>query len=360
MRNMPLLFVALVLWAGCSSNPNRRTASGPALAQPGLLSSGFIVDQPPFPTSHASTLVETRDGILAAWFGGPRERHPEVIIWTARYASGKWSPPVQVADGIQADGQTRYPCWNPVLFQPSRGPLLLFYKVGPSPEAWWGMLMTSGDQGRTWSKPRRLPDGQVGPVRNKPVQWPDGSLLCGASTEDRGWRVHMERTSDLGGSWERSAVLNDGHTVGLIQPTILRWPSGRTQILCRSRQGKVFESWMGDDWRTWNPPAATTLPNPNSAIDAVMLKDGRALLVYNHTPSARSPLNVAVSRDGRRWQAALVLETEPGEYSYPAVIQASDGLVHISYTWKRLRIKHVVVDPRKLRLADFVNDQWPQ
>jgi predicted neuraminidase len=282
-----------------------------------------------------------------------------VVIWTARYDGSKWSAPVQVADGIQPDGKTRYPCWNPVLFQPVRGPLLLFFKVGPSPEGWWGMLMTSTDAGRTWSPPRRLPEGQVGPVRNKPVLLPDGALLCGSSTEDRGWRVHMERTPDLGATWERTPALNDGRELDLIQPTILRWPSGRTQMLCRSKQDRVFESWMGSSWTAWSPFASTTLPNPNSAIDAVMLKDGRALLVYNHTSQGRSPLNVAASRDGRHWQAAVVLENEPGEYSYPAVIQTRDGRVHLTYTWKRQRIKHVVLDPAKLKPRDLIDGHWP-
>jgi alpha-L-rhamnosidase len=99
---------------------------------------------------------------------------------------------------------------------------------------------------------------------------------------------------------------------------------------------------------------ATTLPNPNSGIDAVSLRDGRALLVYNHTERSRSPLNVAVSTDGKAWKAALTLEEQPGEYSYPAVIQTSDGLVHVTYTWKRERIKHVVIDPRKLVLSELI------
>ena len=90
------------------------------------------------------------------------------------------------------------------------------------------------------------------------------------------------------------------------------------------------------------------LPNPNSGIDAVTLRDGRQLIVYNHANRGRSPLNVALSLDGKTWQAALVLESEPGEYSYPAVIQSADGLVHITYTWKRQRIKHVIVDPSAL------------
>ena len=60
------------------------------------------------------------------------------------------------------------------------------------------------------------------------------------------------------------------------------------------------------------------------------------------------------------WKAAVVLENAPGEYSYPAVIQTSDGLVHVTYTWKRERIKHVVIDPRRLVLRDMPGGQWPQ
>jgi predicted neuraminidase len=104
----------------------------------------------------------------------------------------------------------------------------------------------------------------------------------------------------------------------------------------------------------------TDLPNPNSGIDAVTLKDGRHLLIYNHTVKGRSPLNLAASADGHRWQAALTLENEPGEYSYPAIIQTADGLIHMVYTWKRQKIRHTVVDPAKLVLRDFVNGDWPK
>jgi len=164
----------------------------------------------------------------------------------------------------------------------------------------------------------------------------------------------MERTSDLGKTWQKTAVLNDAKQFGVIQPTILVYPAGKIQILCRSQQGNIVESWSDDNGKTWSVMRATTLPNPNSGIDAVMLKDGRALLVYNHTKGGdRSRLNVAVSSDGKVWKAALVLENQSGEYSYPAVIQTSDGLVHITYTWKRERIKHIVVDPKRLVLRDL-------
>ncbi len=103
------------------------------------------------------------------------------------------------------------------------------------------------------------------------------------------------------------------------------------------------------------------LPNPNSGTDALTLRDGRHLLVYNHATDGRSPLNLAVSRDGRTWQAALVLEDEPkAEFSYPAIIQTTDGLAHVTYTWKRRKVRHAVIDPAKLAPRDMVDGEWPK
>jgi predicted neuraminidase len=300
----------------------------------------FIYEQAPFRSCHASTIEETKSGLVAAWFGGSDEGNNDVGIWTARHDDGKWSAPIEVANGVQAD--TRFPCWNPVLYQAPNGPLLLFYKVGPSPSKWWGMLMRSEDGGKTWSPPSRLPDGILGPIKNKPVMI-GGKLWCPSSSEHDGWRIHMEFTSDLGKTWTRTPALNDGKEFSAIQPTVLAWKANRVQLLCRSRQGKIVECWTGDGGKTFSALRATALPNPNSGLDAVLLKNGSALLVYNHIPRGRSPLNVALSRDGKEWTPALTLETEPGEYSYPAVMQASDGRVHVTYTWKRQRIKHVVL-----------------
>jgi predicted neuraminidase len=297
--------------------------------------------------------------LIVAWFGGKHEKNPDVAIWTARQIAGKWTAPVQVADGVQ-NAQLRHPCWNPVLFQVPDGPLLLFYKVGPSPKTWWGMLLTSTDGGRTWDKPVRLPKDILGPIKNKPALLADGRLLCGSSTEHDGWRVHMEWTRDRGQTWERTTALNDGTDVGVIQPTILRHRDGRLQVLCRSQGAwKILQAFSSDGGKSWGALAATDLPNPNAGIDAVTLADGRHVLVYNHTPSGRTPLNVAVSSDGQTWSAAAVLEKEPGEYSYPAVIQTADGLVHVTYTWKRQRVKHVVLDPSKLVLRPMPNGVWP-
>jgi predicted neuraminidase len=332
-------------------------ARGAAAAEP--VQAEFIYETAPFPECHASTLAETKSGLIVAWFGGTREKHPDVGIWLSRSTADGWTTPVEAANGAQADGK-RHPCWNPVLFQMPSGPLVLFYKVGPSPNTWWGMRIESADDGKTWSKPERLPDEIAGPIKNKPILLTDGTLLCGSSTEDQGWRVHVEFTKDAGQTWKRSDALCDGTTVQAIQPTILRHSGDKLQMLSRPRSaGRILAAWSDDAGQTWSPLEPIALPNPNSGIDAVTLKDGRHVLVYNHTPRGRSPLNVAVSNDGKTWDAAAVLESEPGEYSYPAVIQTADGKVHITYTWKRKKIRHVTLDPEKLVLKRIADGKWP-
>ncbi len=320
-----------------------------------------------FPSCHASTIVETEEGLLAAWFGGTREKDPDVGIWLSRFTSGQWSSPVEVANGIRHANQ-RYPTWNPVLYH-TGSDIKLFYKVGPSPREWWGEVITSSDQGKSWSAPERLPDQIFGPIKNKPVKITDTLLLSPSSTEDNGWRIHLEISSDEGVTWTRSDALNDGKESSLIQPTILVHSNGEIQILCRSKNKAIYSSRSADQGQTWSNPVATDLPNPNSGFDAVTMRDGRHLLVYNHIACKpgqqwgdRNILNVAVSEDGKSWQAAVLLENDPDkdtEYSYPAVIQTADGRVHITYTWNRELIRHVVIDPARIKSREIVNGQWP-
>lgn len=313
------------------------------------MNSEFIFETAPFPSCHASTIAETKQGLVAAWFGGTRERNSDVGIWLARHDGKQWTAPVEVANGVQAGSEKRFPCWNPVLFQPKDRPLLLFYKVGPSPSRWWGMMMTSADAGRTWSVPRGLPEGILGPIKNKPVALADGTLLCPSSTEHDGWRIHLERTSDLGATWSKTGPLNDPKEFGAIQPTILVHPDNRLQLLCRSQQNVITECWSADGGKTWSAMKATSLPNPNSGIDAVTLRDGRHLLVYNPVTHGRTPLVLAMSNKGKNWKDVVTLEDQPGEYSYPAIIQTSDGRAHITYTWKRQRVRHAIIDPAAAR-----------
>jgi len=339
-----------------------------AHAEDAVLTSELIYEDAPFPSCHASTIAESGGGLVAAWFGGTDEGNKDVGIWVSRKEKGKWSAPTEVADGVQAPGK-RHPCWNPVLFQPKNpagSPLLLFFKVGPSPRAWWGEMVSSKDAGRTWTKQRRLGKGVIGPVKNKPIELDKGVLLCPSSTEHAGWKVHFEFSPDQGRTWSSTGIVNRGKLFSAIQPTIFRHADGRLQALCRSQQGRLTQTWSSDMGKTWSEMSASPLPNPSAGADGVTLRDGRHLLVYNHTtsgllarPRGREMLNVALSSDGKEWQAALILEKQRGEHSYPAVIQAADGLVHITYTYHRRRIKHVVLDPTKLKLKPIKQGRWP-
>jgi alpha-L-rhamnosidase len=333
----------------------------------GILVDEFIYNEAPFPQCHASTIAETPIGLIAAWFGGTREGNKDVCIWTSRLVKNKWTAPEKVAEGIIND-TLRYACYNPVLFYAGNKELLLFYKIGPNVAGWTGWMMRSKDNGLTWSEREALPAGFLGPIKNKPL-FINNTLICPSSTERNGWKVHFEYTNDFGKTWTKSAVLNDGIKVSAIQPSILVYKNGDMQILCRSKNRTINESWSRDGGKTWSEMKASSLPNNNSGTDAVTLKDGRQLLVYNHVKpadslpngkGARTPLNVAVSKDGVNWDAVLILEDSPiSQYSYPSVIQSKDGMVHIVYTWRREKIKYVKVDPSKLKGKPIINEQWP-
>ncbi|MFK5924321.1 MAG: exo-alpha-sialidase [Verrucomicrobiota bacterium] len=334
---------------------------------PGFVSEDFVFTKAKFPQCHASSICKTSRGLVATWFGGKKEGAQDVGIWVSYHDGANWSAPKEVANGIQYQGK-QYPCWNPVLYQPAGdAPTLLFFKVGPSPSKWWGEMMVSYDRGRTWRERRRLPEGIDGPVRCKPVMLADGkTLLCGSSTEYDGWTVHFELTKDLGKTWQRIGPINKKDEFTAIQPTILQHQDGKLQVLCRSKRSGITTSRSDDQGKTWSPMEKTGLPNPNAGVDVVNLADGRFLMIYNHLGSGktgwgrRGLLNLAISKDGKEWRKVAVLEQEEkAEFSYPAIIQTKDGQVHISYTWKRQRIKHVVIDPSQIKASDILSmDNW--
>lgn len=339
----------------CASPINHKATFQPQVSSP-LISSVLIDAKADYPQAHASTLVELADGqLLAAWFAGIHERHPEVVIYMSRWQGQQWQQPEVVADGVQADG-SRVPLWNPVLFTAPNNDIWLFYKAGPNPREWWGEVKRSKDQGRTWSAAERLPEGILGPIKNKPIITEMGSWLSPSSREtDDGWALVFESSFDQGKTWVASEEVPSPSGIDAIQPSVLTHRDGRLQAIARTRQGSLASSWSADRGRTWSPIHALTLPNPSSGTDAVTLSDGRQLLIYNptaHQPETpgkglRYPLALAISNDGLEWQNVMTVEAEPlvSGYSYPAIIQTADGLVHISYTYGRKRIKHVVVNP---------------
>ena len=321
----------------------------------------------PFPECHASTIVELKGGeLLAAWFGGTHERAPDVAIWTARYAKGAWSKPAEVAR------EKNIPTWNPVLFHTKDGRLWLYYKAGPDTGSWSGARMWSTDEGRTWSKPERLPAGLLGPIRAKPLVLADGTIVSGSSVEAyKTWAAWIERSTDNGATWKKIGPITvteeqdkaetpapdppmdsvelrakdhgPRQFEGIIQPSVVRLSGRHLRLYARSRTlaAKVVVADSFDDGVTWGKTRFLDVPNNNSGLDAVALKDGRVVMIFNDTPRGRSPMNLAVSRDGEHFRVFATLEQGAGEYSYPAVIQDASGDLEMTYTWQRRSIKHV-------------------
>lgn len=389
----------------------------------GIVTDEFLYEEADFPQCHASTITELSNGdLVAAYFGGTYERHPDVCIYVSRKPKGsdRWSKPTLAADGVfdlndplckvaglsgidstttavsvgpvsdTFDGDIanarRKACWNPVLFRyPDSDELLLFYKIGSNVADWTGWLARSTDGGRTWSRREPLPEGFLGPIKNKPY-YSDGRLICPSSREGTGgWRLVFEISDDLGKSWRQarpdSVALSvetkyrksmkeilysdslpmaaEGRTarpIRVIQPSIIRHAYGHLEALCRTCNARLATVSSYDNGETWGAVTLSSLPNNNSGADAVTLADGSHALVYNHfatvpgTPKGpRTPLCVAFSDDGVTWEKKVVLEDSPiSQYSYPSIIQGADGKLHIVYTWRRQRVKHVVLDPEKL------------
>lgn len=358
LKSAPILLLLIMCASGC-----KKTIETPY--RTGILCDEFVYDTASFPSVHASTIAETPSGLVCSFFGGSHEGNPDVCIYVSRHLEGKWSQPVKVAEGITND-TLRKACYNPVLYQIPGKELLLFYKIGKNVRDWSGWLIRSFDDGATWSAAEPLPEGFLGPIKNKP-EAVNGNLVCPSSTEENGWLVHFEYTPDNGKTWTKTEAVNDS-AFDIIQPSILFRKEGGLQMICRSRNENLISAYSADGIH-WDKPFALPMPQNNSGTDAVTLKDGRHLLVYNHKkmaeswdqPQGRTPINVALSHDGINWEAALILEDSPiKEYSYPSVIQGKDGMVHIVYTWRREKIKYVKVDPAKLKSRPILNEVWPE
>ena len=342
MRRVPFFILAVFI---------STFSQGQSMPSVKVIRDADLYENPPFKSCHSSSIAALPDGkLMAVWFAGPYEGHKEVNIMMAVYANGKWSDSREIANGI-IDEKERYPCWNPVLFTNAAGKTFLYYKVGPSPREWWGMVQWTNDNGNNWSKPERLPDGFLGPIKNKPVETGDGFLLHPSSTEsldEKEWKIHIERSDMNSENWEKISV--DNKDFGAIQPAIIRHSPTRLQMLCRSRQNRILQSWSNDNGKSWESLSETSVLNPNSGIDAVTQANGQQLLVYNpaksgaHWSEGRNELQLAFSSDGKEWKNIHTLIKKPGgEFSYPAIIETSDKLIHITYTNDRKNIRHVIL-----------------
>ncbi len=321
---LPLLLAALPLWGQ-------------------KVSKEFIYKEAPFAQCHASTILEAQNGdMLAAWFGGTKEKAPDVAIWMSRRTADGWSAPVEMARHEQM------PTWNPVLFRAQDGVTWLYYKYGPDPRTWTGAYRRSEDDGRTWSDWAPMPAGLLGPIKNKPLTLPDGTIISGTSVESHeAWASWAEISKDQGRTWRRfGPISHPTEPFGVIQPAVVPILGGIRMYMRTRNVGRIGYADSFDGGQTWSPVWETELPHPNSGIDAVGLPDGRIALLYNHTEQGRTPLHLSISADeGKSWKTLAVLEDEPGEYSYPAIIYGSDGALHMTYTWRRETVRYVRVEP---------------
>jgi predicted neuraminidase len=314
-------------------------------AYPALVKEELLFTNAPFSSAHASTICETAPGVfLVACFGGTEEQANDVAIWMQKYENGKWAAIKEIARHQDV------PCWNPVLFALPSGEVLLFYKVGRAPFSWSGYLKRSYDGGESWTHFEKLPAGILGPAKNKPLLLEDGTLLCGTSWEsykaDACW---VDVTKDFGKTWQKYGpiALKDCEQ-GMIQPTLFQINDHTLFMLSRPRQGlrAIVKSISKDKGKSWSDPEVIEIANPDTGSDGVVLKDGKIVYVNNTQTLGRSKLDILVSNDqGNTFTSVFQLENEPGrEFSYPAIIQAQNGDIHITYTYNRECIKHVVLN----------------
>ncbi|WP_238160899.1 sialidase family protein [Flavobacterium cupreum] len=316
LKCKPIVILFLALGVSCTSVPKKNL-------QAANITDTYIAAEPVTHNSHAATLVEIKPNqLMAAWFGGKYEGAKDVGIYFSLYKDKKWSVPQNLIQPALIKGDT-LPCWNPVLFKSKSDHLYLFYKVGKNPREWFGAIITSKDNGATWSAAKYLPEGILGPIKNKPVEVVPGVILCGSSTEsteNNQWRVHVETYTEATDTWEKIAV-EDKKQFDVIQPTFLVHSNSTIQMLSRSKHNKIITSWSKDNGKNWAETDSLNVVNSNSGIDALTLSKKAFLLVNNPLPqgkdwfNGRNILDVEYSSDGMVWKSSLISKTRRVESS---------------------------------------------
>lgn len=309
-------------------------------------------------SAHSSAICALPSGdLMAVWYGGSREGAADVALFTARLPAGggTWTPPITAMDrAMAADELDRMikKVGNAVVFPDRAGSLWMVY-VSVSLGGWSGSALnvkTSQDEGRTWGESRRL---TLNPffnlsslVRNKPIYASDGRIGLPVYHEMAlKYPQMLWLTPGPNGTVLDYRMRNLSSEIGLIQPALVPLDDDRVLMMLRDqRVGRSLHTAFSDDngW-TWSEAEPSGLPNPDAAVDALRLRDGRILLVYNHADDKRENLRLAISADqGRTWRTSAILEEAADqEFSYPNLVEDQRGRIHLTYTWQRERIKHV-------------------
>ena len=311
-----------------------------------LIKKELIFENAPFIQCHASTIVllEGNDK-LCAWFGGEKEGANDVRIWYSRQIEGKWSTPESIP--AVAD----LPHWNPTLFEINKGEITLFYKIGSSIPQWKTYFCITLDGGKTWSDPKELiagdDSGGRGPVKNKPLRLSDGTILAPSSTEIVAWRCFIDRFD--GNKWAKSPIpvpTDKESVLHMIQPTLWEDENSNVHALMRTRNGYIYRSDSQDGGKTWCEAYKIDIFNNNSGIDCTKTENGRIALLCNPVPphGGRTPLSLLLSYDkGYSFEKVLDIETEKGEFSYPAIVTKGNKLF-ATYTYNRKSIAYAEIE----------------
>lgn len=302
--------------------------------------SGYIFDPTPsMPMNHASTVALMPDGdILCAWYAGSAEGARDVKIYAARLdaETGSWSTPRVIAD---TPGRSE---GNPVLFVDD-GSRVWLYFVTIHGVGWQMAKMkysVSKDCGRTFGPATLFRKNYGWMPRNHIIRLQSGSLLMPLYHERKGYSFFM-RSTDGGASWhEAGRILT---RPGNLQPAVVELEDGAVMALMRTwgKNGRTWKAESLDQGMTWSPAQEISIPNPRSALDMIMLESGSIVIAFNNSESKRTPLTVALSKDGgKSWPWMRDLENGEGRFSYPSLMQDSNGIIHVTYTYKRDTIKH--------------------
>jgi predicted neuraminidase len=318
----------------------------------------LLVPGDAYPSIHGSSVVELDNGeLLITWFAGSRERAPDTQIYSMRYStsSNTYAPAnVVVRRNEKAEGAfwADKTVGNTILYQDDDKILWLFYNAVMVRSGWSGALInyvTSHDNGRNWSPPKRFATVIGNLVKNPPLRLSSNSFLVPCYTEFLSHKSYVCKVTHENGKIVAKSCDAQVPAEGLIQPALVRTKSADIVMTLRdrSKQG-VHLSRSLDGGETWSNPAQVGLPNPDSAIATITLDDGRILLAYNHSSEKRTPLSLAVSEDnGRSFMRMRDVEDGSGEFSYPSLLQSRDALIHLIYTYKRGQqrtLKHITFD----------------
>lgn len=342
-------------------------------AEPFYSESSISNVESPSVTVHSATIAEFANHQLrSVWFQGSREGGTDVALYTSTYDRGteKWTPPVILvgrSDATAEIGRRLKTVGNPVLFTARNGRTWLFF-VTVSLFGWSGgdiNFKYTDDNGSNWSTAARL---NLSPIPHS------GTLVKGSALEYEDGTIGLPvyRSYDQYSFAEFIRLNTSGEVLGRV--TMSNGDRGALQpsvVPIDPQNGVAFMRYNGDDPKrilrnatddsgaSWTTPEKLDLPNPDSAVAAIGLSDGSIIIVFNNSTQYRNVLTLARSTDlGVTWKIVHIFDEEAAgesvndERSYPSLLKTENGEIHLVYTWKRRKIKHIVFNEAWVRSLD--------